>query len=185
MEHVCHFSAKLLLFLNEIKRASLGGAIAQWAHINFLIHLDTYMCVDTWGYQWCRHHQCEQLGLLGPWERQCKMKKNTNIVKISLTWLRRASAVWGVVATFKSWLVGYCVVYVFVCVCVCTYFCLCWMLCSFLTSFVRVCICACIGCCASYVSSPASRDSSQGRIGLGRWTWAPEWCSLKVYTGDF
>ena len=33
------------------------------------------VCVGTWGYQWCRHHQCEQLGLLGPWERQYKMKK--------------------------------------------------------------------------------------------------------------
>lgn len=46
MEHVCHFSAKLLLlFFNEIKRASLGGASAQWAHINFLTHLDAYVCV--------------------------------------------------------------------------------------------------------------------------------------------
>ena len=47
MEHVCHFSAKLLLFLNEIKRASLGGAIAQWAHINFLIHTCVWIPEDT------------------------------------------------------------------------------------------------------------------------------------------
>ena len=45
MEQVCHFSAKLLLFLNETKRASLGGASAQWSHINFLTHLDAYVCV--------------------------------------------------------------------------------------------------------------------------------------------
>ena len=47
MEHVCHFSAKLLLlFFNEIKRALLGGASAQWADINFLTHLDLiHTCV--------------------------------------------------------------------------------------------------------------------------------------------
>ena len=103
------------------------------------------------------------------------------IVKISLTWLRRASAVWGVVATFKSWWVGCCVGCVFICVCVCAYLCSCWLLWQF---WVHLCVCVFVPVLVVVLVmylSPASRDSSRGRIDLGRWTWAPERCSLQVY----
>ena len=46
IEHVCHFSAKLPLFFDEMKKASLGGASAQCAHVNFLNNLNTCVCAD-------------------------------------------------------------------------------------------------------------------------------------------
>ena len=170
MEHVCHFSAKLLLFFNEIKRASLGGASAQWADINFLTHLDLiHTCV--WIPEDTSDVDIVNVNSWGFWDLgkdNTKWKKNTNLsfyfenlthlTEEGLCCMRSGRHLQVLMSRMLCWLC----VYLSLCVCI---FLLVLVVCLFvlvsvhilfvlvigsvLSSFVLVCLCGCIGCCAS------------------------------------
>ena len=71
-----------------------------------------------------------------------------------------------------------CCLFVYLCLCLCI-FVLVLVVVTVVSPFVRVCVfvLVLVIVLVSCVLSPASRDSSQGRIGLGRWTLAPERCN--------